>query len=325
MTEEPVKKSEFTAVGDTGLRIYSGVVNEEFLVQLSGERGVRTYQEMAENDATVGAIIAAVELLVRPVTWNVVAASSDPAAEDARAFVESIMGDMEQPWEDFMGEILTMLVFGWSYHEMVMKRRLGPLGDPPSKYSDGLIGIQRISPRSQSSLDRWVIGSDGVILGMVQRTDTAGEVFIPIERSLHFRTVSRRNNPEGRSVLRSAYRSWYFLKRIQESEAIGIERELAGVPVVKVPAQLLSSTAAEDVTALNSYKKIARDLKFNEQGGIVIPSDPWKDADGRPVAGTAKVDVSLMSTSGRRSIDTNVTATRYERDIARSKIGRAHV
>jgi hypothetical protein len=34
----------------------------------------------------------------------------------------------------------------------------------------------------------------------------------------------------GRSILRNAVRSWWLLKRIQEHEAIGIERDLPGFP-----------------------------------------------------------------------------------------------
>lgn len=53
-----------------------------------------------------------------------------------------------------------------------------------------------------------------------------------------FRTESVKDNPEGRSILRNAYRSWYFKRRIQEIEAIGIERDLAGLPVIHAPERL---------------------------------------------------------------------------------------
>ncbi|MGI6498023.1 MAG: hypothetical protein ACOX0U_04265 [Oscillospiraceae bacterium] len=50
-----------------------------------------------------------------------------------------------------------------------------------------------------------------------------------------FRTKSRKGSPEGRSILRNAYRSWYFKRRIQEIEGIGIERDLAGFPTLTAP------------------------------------------------------------------------------------------
>ena len=54
------------------------------------------------------------------------------------------------------------------------------------------------------------------------------QVVIPMEKCLLFRTQTHKNNPEGRSILRNAYRSWYFKKRIEEIEGVGIERDLAG-------------------------------------------------------------------------------------------------
>jgi hypothetical protein len=39
---------------------------------------------------------------------------------------------------------------------------------------------------------------------------------IPIEKSLLFRTSIAKGNPEGVSLLRTAYRSWYFKKRLEE-------------------------------------------------------------------------------------------------------------
>ena len=97
-------------------------------------------------------------------------------------------------------------------------------------------------------------------------------MFIPIEKALLFRTTSKLNNPKGRSCLRSAYTSWYYQKRITTIEAIGIERDLAGLPVAFVPPQLLSDNAtAQESAALNEIKKIVRNIRRDEQAGLVFP------------------------------------------------------
>ena len=44
---------------------------EEFLPELRGIRGVQAYLEMADNDATVGAILFAIEMLMRNVDFSV--------------------------------------------------------------------------------------------------------------------------------------------------------------------------------------------------------------------------------------------------------------
>ncbi|MFO0271387.1 MAG: hypothetical protein ACK53W_12735, partial [Gemmatimonadota bacterium] len=134
---------------------------------------------------------------------------------------------------------------------------------------------------------------------------------------LLFRTTSRKNNPEGRSILRNAYRPWFLLKNIQDIEAVGIERDLAGLPVVSIPTKYLTSNKPEDIAIRNAYERIARDLKFNEQGGLVIPSDTYPNADKSP-SSVRMVTVELLSTAGQRAIDTSRVVTRYQQDIART-------
>lgn len=308
-------------IGVSGLKTSGGWVQEEFLRELSGVRGRRVYREMADNDATVGAALFAISLLLRAVDWKArPSVLGSKATADAEAeFVEQCMHDMSHTWEEFVQEMLSCLVFGWSYHEIVYKRRDGADQTDPTRrslYSDGRIGLRKLAPRSQMSLDRWEFQPDGGIAGMHQRVDH-GTVFIPIERALLFRTMSRYNSPEGVSVLRSAYRSWHLLKTIQNVEAIGIERELAGLPVVRIPAKYLRSTDPDDMAMVAAYEQIARDIKFNEQGGILIPSDVYSHPDGT-LTDVPLVDVKLMASAGQRSIDTVLVKKGYQQDIARS-------
>jgi predicted ABC-type ATPase len=310
-------------LGVSGLKVFSGVVAEEFLRQLQGAKAARVYNEMADNDATVGALLQAIELLCRAVDWTVEPKDTSKEAEDAAEFVRSLLDDMSHPFEDFIAEALTMLKFGWSYFEIVYKRRIGPLETDPtrrSKFTDGKLGVRKLAPRAQETLLRWEMQDDGGVEAMTQLPPQGGmAITIPITKALLFRTTSRKNNPEGRSILRSAYRSWYKLKLVQDAEAIGIERELAGLPVVKIPGVYFTSQDAKDKAILAQYEKVARDLKFNEQGGLVIPSDVYTNKDGT-LTTTAKVSVELLSTAGSRMIDTSTVAKRYQEDIARSAL-----
>ena len=309
---------EFDEIGVSGVNIQSGHVYEEFLVDLQGEKGRRKYREMSENDAVIGAILNAIEMTIRSANWNIKASEDDPE-EKGKEFLESVLDDMSFTWEDTISEILTMLPYGWQYSEMVAKRRMGPDQKDPSKrskHNDGLIGIRKIAPRSQQTLDRWETDEDGGVRGMWQQPPNGGaSVFIPIERSLLFRTVTANGNPEGRSILRKAYTSYHKLTNIQAIEAIAIERELAGLPVVRIPKEYLTSTKSEIVAIKNQYIKMARDLKFNSQGAVLIPSDSYKDKDGNPTS-EKLVDIDLMSASGSRTIDTGATVRRYQQDIA---------
>ena len=56
---------------------------EEFLPELRGTRGVQAYTEMADNDATVGAILFAIEMLMRQCEFHVEPAGSGEKDREA--------------------------------------------------------------------------------------------------------------------------------------------------------------------------------------------------------------------------------------------------
>ncbi|GHV41326.1 hypothetical protein FACS189490_08000 [Clostridia bacterium] len=74
---------------------------------------------------------------------------------------------------------------------------------------------RKLPIRSQDNLWEWKYDDHDNLEGLIQCAPPSFQmVFIPIEKAIHFKTKSRKGNPEGRSVLRNAYRSWYFKRRI---------------------------------------------------------------------------------------------------------------
>ena len=306
--------ARFSEAGVSGLTQYGGVVHEEWLRRLQGDRGMRIFRRMTDNDALIGSILFAIEMMLRNVTWRVEPVDDDPEHVDQAEFVESLMDDMSHTWPDFMAECLTMLPFGFAPHEIVYKRRDGPLQKDPtrrSRHSDGLIGWRKIPLRSQDTLDRWEFDDDGGIRGLWQYPPAGGTpVFIPIEKLLVFRTTSRKNNPEGRSVLRNAYVSWYHKTRIAEIEAIGVERDLAGMPVFYLPPGLFAADASsEEKAQLAEFMKIVQNVKNDEQAGLLLPS-MWDEHGNR------MLEFTLAGTGSRRMFDTGSIIQRYNREIA---------
>jgi len=319
--------SPIEELGVEGVQISSGFVHDEFLTKLQGERGRRIFREMRDNDSTIGAILFAVEMLIRAVDWSIETdipeAEMDEAALEAVEFVEGVFfKDMEHTWDEFLSTIMSMFTFGWQYTEVIYKRRIGPDEADETRqsiYTDGRIGIRKLADRSQETLNRWEIKEPhGQILGMWQDAPNGGlaSMFIPISKALLFRPHMFKGSPEGRSILRSAYRPWFFLKTIQEIEAVAIERELAGLPVAYIPNNILTGTTPEQIAIRKKYEKMVRDIKFNEQGGVVLPSDTFKDSDGNPTA-VKQVSLELLNAGGTRAVDTNETKQDYKADIAR--------
>lgn len=293
-------------IGRIGQRRYGGTFYEEFLPELRGRRGIETYREMSENDDVVGAILFAVEMLVRQCDWNVEPGGDTAVDREAAEFVRGCMDDMQETWIDTISEILSFITYGWSFHEIVYKRRMGNTKDPRtrSKYSDGLVGWRKLPVRAQETLHRWEYDSEDNLLGMTQMPPPDyREYTIPVEKALLFRTKSRKDSPEGRSILRNAYRSWYFKRRIQEIEGIGIERDLAGLPVITAPEEL-DIWNREDAEMVKTYaylQGMVRDTRRDELEGLVLPYG---------------FGFSLVSTGGSRQFDTNAIINRYDTRIA---------
>lgn len=302
----------FSSLGTPGLNQQSGIIGEDSVQTLRGKRGIAIYREMGDGDAIIGATLFAIEMLCRRVTWRSVPFDTEQDSIDRADFVWECLSDMSTGWEDTLSEILTFLQYGFAPMETVLKRREGWKEDGSrSKYDDGRIGWRKWSLRSQDTIDRWNFDEQGGIAGLKQSAPpTFKPVDIPIEKMLLFRTTTRKNNPEGRSILRTAYGSWYYKKNIQRIEAIGIERDLTGIPIAWVPPEILAQDAGANEQAMrNEIANIVTRVKRDEQEGLIFPL-------AYNEAGQKLYDLTLLSTGGTRQVNTDPVIARYDQRIA---------
>ena len=297
-----------------GIHGHASVFMEEFIPQLQGVNGIHVYTEMADNDATVGAVLFAIENLMRHADFSIEPGGESAKDKEAAEFIDSCRNDMEETWQEFLSECLSFITYGWSYHEICYKRRVGKTSSPitNSKYSDGLIGWRKLPIRAQDTLFGWEYKdkSDDLI-GMTQEPPPDFErVTIPIEKALHFKTRSRKGNPEGRSILRTSYRAWYFKKRLEEIEGYGMERDLAGFPVLYGPPNLWDEDDEDMVIARAEADRIISGIRRDALEGLALP--------GQQTDGTFLWKLELLASSGKRQFDTNAIIDRYDKRIATS-------
>lgn len=277
-----VSRDRNSEIGVSGIKVFAGMVSEEFLPELQGDRGRRIYREMADNDPVVGGLLYVFEMIFRSLEPQVIPYSVDDETEpsqadlDAAQFVQECMNDMSMTWADFMSDLVELFPFGWAWFEVVYKERLGPepSGTLPdgsdkasSEYDDGKIGWRKFAYRSQNSLVRWDVDPHGGVKGMWQRPALMGqELYMPIEKCLHFKTKHAGGNPEGRSILRSAYVPWYFRKNLQAMEGISLERMGIGIPVYRLPQDATTDDRAR-------AQEQIRANRVDEQMGFTIEHD----------------------------------------------------
>jgi hypothetical protein len=293
-------------MGRIGQMKYAGVFSEEFENNLRGRRGVEMYKEMSENDDIIGAILFAIEMLIRQAKFEIEPQGKSKQDKIATDFVDSCIHDMQQTWQDTLSEILSFLTFGWAWHEICYKRRMGKQKDPRlnSKFDDGLIGWQKLPIRSQDTLWRWEYDENDTLVALSQMAPPDFAIrTIPIEKSIHFITKSKKWNPEGRSILRNAYRSYYFKKRMQEIEAIGVERDLAGLPLMTPPEGVnIWDTEDQDAQRCRLYaEKIVQNIRRDSMEGVVIPFG-WK--------------LELLGSSSKRQFDVEKIIERFDSRMA---------
>jgi hypothetical protein len=233
--EASIPRMRMSELGTIGLATASGHVLEECKKDLRFPQSVKTFKEMG-YDATISSAIGIYEMMMKRVEWDVVYPPGASEEQKQRAlFIRQCMNDMEHSWKEFIGEITSYITYGFSVHEKVYRRRYKANG---SKYNDGFVGWRKLPVRSQDTISKWVWSEDGRELIGVEQDPRAveggklrykalaptGKIEIPRKKFLLFRCDSKRDNPEGTSLLRKCYFAWKFRSGIQEQEAIGVAR-----------------------------------------------------------------------------------------------------
>lgn len=292
---------------------------------------MRDLATMAEADETVGAMLWCISAMVAQISWkhepqiDGKKSLADPTAMAMADFADSLLLDMDHSWGDHVDDALNMVWAGFSPIEMVTKQRSAP----NSRFADGYYGFKRLSLRDPITIWGWMYDEAHQNVLAARQMTYWGSATIPMWKMLHYRTTMSPEKPMGKSLIRSAHRAWVLKNRIQDTEAIGIERELVGLPIVRVPQEDLDTaneTEADNVTptkaAMAARQKIqnaiqaATSMRFNKSGGLLLPSDTFSDET--PTDKTPKYDFKIVTSGGTRTIDTRTVARDYDVAIART-------
>lgn len=280
--------SPFDMLGSTGLtttRGGRGRVDQERHPALRGRRAAQVYREMHDNNSSVGSAHEITEFVLRRVRWDAKVPkelANDPEAQENAVFLRSVYGDMEQTWSKFLSDAITFIPFGWSLFEKVFKVRRGKARDYTltSNFNDNRIGLAGLFIRPQETMADWIFDDKGTAVAFVQQAPSA-TVIIPLSKCLHFTTKSNRNDPEGRSYYRNAVRSWEFLRRFEEEEAVGFNKALQGMAIGYMPHDFFNSRLLQKdpgmQSTLDDAKKTMAGMRRNKYEYLLWPAKKNKD------------------------------------------------
>jgi hypothetical protein len=299
-------------VGSTGLRRSGDYIQHDYIPQLNGRQAAEIYEEMG-NDPLLGGILWLFEMLMRRVKWTVEppeTQTDSQAAKDGVAFTTRMLfEDLARPFPEVIGEVASMFQFGYAPIEVTYALA----EDGPAK---GQLVVQKLDLRLQRSIVRWHFDDEtGAVLGCWQQ-DTArrqhGEVFIPRHKLALFRTTTKGDNPEGRSLLRACYKTYMRNQVLQEAEARAALRA-SGFVLATVPGALLATTASpEEKARLAAIKVVVENLAADRQGAVILPSDVDRETK-QPLYG-----VSYVVADGQRSADMSPLIERGDKRMAGS-------
>lgn len=294
--------------GYLGLNIFSGVSQDELKKELNFPHSIKTFKEMSYHSA-VNSSLTLFDSIINKATWTFKPPRNATEEEKKQCeIVSSMMNDMEHSWAEFIRDVLSMNVFGFSIHEKVYRRRLRSNG---SDFDDGYIGWRKLPIRSQETIEKFIFSADGnTITGVKQNisgvTDVynryaqrvTNEVTMPRSKFLLFRSGKHRGDPFGKSPLRDAYLAWKFLTALEDLEAVGVSKDLNGLPVLKIPPQYLSADATPEQKAIKAYYENAmRNLQMNQQSAMILPNAYDPDSK-KPL-----FELELLSVDGKKAFD----------------------
>jgi hypothetical protein len=218
---------------------------------------------------------------------------------------------------------MSAYIFGFSVHEKVYRRRNQSAG---SKYNDSVIGWKKLPIRNQETIEKFIFSDDGnEIKGVKQNIGLVTDVYnrygsrasdtivLPRSKFMLFRVGKHKGDPFGKSPLRDAYTAWRYLSIIEEIEANGVAKDLAGLPILKIPASYMSEDASPAQKSIYSYYQQAmRNLQMNQQSALILPN-AYDPETRQPL-----FSLELLSLEGKKGMDTNKVKEYYKNMILTS-------
>lgn len=247
---------------------------------------MRTIEEMRRGDATVKAGLIAAKAPLIAADWYAQAGGEDEADLKVKALSEHVMTKVLHWKQRLLPEILTMLDFGFSVFEIVV--------DWVEWEGQEYLVPVKVAYRKQTTIQAWQTQDEKP--GITQLTAKNKTVSIPDAKLITFTHQQEGDNWQGISILRPAYKSWYYKCNLEKIEALQQERQGLGVVKIKHPK------GATD-QMLQLARQAARNIRANEQAFIEEPHG-W--------------EINFMDMMAKTVADPTKAIARHDRNILKA-------
>lgn len=289
-------------VGQAGLILTSTFVNENKKEDMKMPKRLCVFDEMSKDPAVKAPLDRSSLPVFKALMFGKWVSSGTRRSEGIAEFFNYVMHTMpDQYWSEFCANAVADTKYGFSLQEIVPTyAKSGPY--------QGSVVFKEFSPRSQKSVYAWVWDdSFNKVIGFVQkpkvkRWQSLNEEFgsylgwtndlslltsqyhdykypiISMKDTVHFKYNSTNNNPEGESPLEACYAPWKEKIVIGKYQVIGISRDFGGVPIVRLPTELIQRANdpegryPEDKRIYDEYKRQLANMHAGEQAYMILSS-----------------------------------------------------
>jgi hypothetical protein len=274
-----------TPYGELGTAVpspFSSWARQEYNSELMGLAGLEKYDRMRRGDGTVRGTLRLVKTPVLSARWFMEPASDSVIDQNKAKFAWCCLTEyMSVSWPQTLTELLLMLDFGYYMFEKVWDiRTIGGADRAVWK---------KLAPRHPMDVLQWNFdGNGGPSSVEMINPDTLDPtpIIIPIDKLIVFSFDKEGGNIEGLSILRSAYKHWYYKDKLYMIDAIQKERHGIGIPVIKLPMGFSSNDKLQ-------ADQLGRNLRTNERAHVVLPPN-WEllfaKLEGQPVDAMTSID-----------------------------------
>ena len=262
-----------------------GWTSLEFMAELMPPLGLEKFLRMMMNDPIVGGLMMHLCFSMKRIKWDIVGDNAD--------LVRDQMINMETPLEQVFLEMASAFIFGFYIGENIWG------------LDGGKARLIDIEPRFQTSIQS-INDEEG---NVVQFSAEMGEARIPYTKCLHHTFVSFARNPWGIALLRHIYKPYYYKVSVEATEAVGLDRDLTGLPVMTAPEGFDFTAADSDSPnyqpqvedTLKWAMELVSNVRKDQQQGIVKPNG-WT--------------FDIVRGENRSSVPTTEIISRYNTEMA---------
>jgi hypothetical protein len=307
-----------TTQGVSGLVHFDGYVVNDELASLKIYDQQRILKQMIYTDSTVRAVLriyksllskAKIELTPKKDENGIISEQAQKQFE----FVNSCLSDLEIPFKTSVSSLFSFVWWGWSWHEILYKRRNGWKKDrrQSSKFTDNLIGWRKFDSRAQDTLEKFDFDDEQNVTALVQLDPiTANNFTVSREKSIYLKTEPNNNKPNGESVLLGAVKDYLYKAETQKTEQATIRRDVIGLLLMGLPAEYFDPSASAQVKAKKAaYDKMISDIDSGKLAGVTIPNI----IDDK---GNKQFSVETLGLQGSKTYSSTEVINRYDKAIA---------